>query len=351
MNTLVAISRIDKGGIANYYQVMRKHLGGNIFYISRGSSPGGENILARLYRLIGDYIKFIHCLSKNEIDKVLINMPSGNKGVARDIFYIFLSKIFKKKTLLFIHGWNENYEQEFWHKIGLMRKLFCSCNAYIVLAKTFRESLNRDGITAPIYLLSTMVDDAITPKKTVVRDFSKPITILFLARIIAEKGIFESIDAFSKLRKKYPGSRLIVAGSGSELSAAQKTVVTNEVQNVNFLGWVKDEQKAEALEKAHLYLFPTYYNEGMPTSVLEAMAFGLPVLTTPVGGIPDFFEEGKMGFLLETRDPEYIAEKITNLIDRPVLMKKISRYNFNYAKNHFYASEVSKRFNKIINSV
>jgi glycosyltransferase involved in cell wall biosynthesis len=351
MNTLITTTRSDKGGIANYYQVMRKHLGGDIFYISRGSSPDGENIFTRLYRMAYDYIKFIHCLFKNEIDKVLINMPGGNKGVIRDIFYIFLSKIFKKKTLLFIHGWNEAYEQEFWHKVGFMRKLFRSCNAYIVLAKTFRESLIQDGITAPIYLLSTMVDDAITSEGPVIRDFDKPITILFLARIIAEKGVFESINAFSKLGKKYPDSHLIIAGTGSELSAARKAVIDNGVRNVHFPGWVKADQKTEVLKKAHLYLLPTYFNEGMPISALEAMAFGLPVITTPVGGIPDFFEEGKMGFLLETRDPEYIAKKITNLIDRPELMERISKYNFNYAKKHFYASEVSKRFIKIINSV
>ena len=89
----------------------------------------------------------------------------------------------------------------------------------------------------------------------------------------------------------------------------------------------------------------------MPLSVLEAMAFGLPVITTRVGGIPDFFEDGKMGFFLASRKPAHIADKITYLLERPTLMKQISEYNYHYAKEHFYASKVAKRFENIIESV
>jgi len=77
----------------------------------------------------------------------------------------------------------------------------------------------------------------------------------------------------------------------------------------------------------------------------------LPVITTRVGGIPDFFEDGKMGLFLDNREPEHIAEKIRYLLDRPELMEQMSKYNFEYAKEHFYASKVAKRLEKIISSV
>jgi len=89
----------------------------------------------------------------------------------------------------------------------------------------------------------------------------------------------------------------------------------------------------------------------MPNSALEAMAFGLPVITTRVGGIPDFFEAGKMGLFLDNRKPEHIAEKIKYLIERPQLMKQMSEYNYHYAMQHFYASKVAKRLENIIHGV
>ena len=89
----------------------------------------------------------------------------------------------------------------------------------------------------------------------------------------------------------------------------------------------------------------------MPISVLEAMAFGLPVITTRVSGISDFFEDGEMGLFLENREPAHIAEKIRYLLERPELMRQMSKYNFEYAKDRFYAGKVARRFENIVESV
>ena len=96
-------------------------------------------------------------------------------------------------------------------------------------------------------------------------------------------------------------------------------------------------------KEADLYLFPTFHAEGMPTSVLEAMAFGLPVITRPVGGLQDFFVDGKMGRLIDSLDPNDFASVIMDYIQSPIDVKRISLFNHEYALEHFMASIVAKK--------
>ena len=92
---------------------------------------------------------------------------------------------------------------------------------------------------------------------------------------------------------------------------------------------------------ADLYLF-TSYHEGMPTSVLEAMCFGLPIVTRPVGGLVDFFENGKMGQMVDSFNAEDFIAPIENLLHYPGDVKRIINYNSQYGRTHFLASKVAR---------
>jgi glycosyltransferase involved in cell wall biosynthesis len=120
-------------------------------------------------------------------------------------------------------------------------------------------------------------------------------------------------------------------------------VKEKNIPNVNFKGYLRGAQIQEVFRNATIYIFPTNYGEGMPTSVLEAMAFGLPVLTSPIGGINDFFQDGEMGFLINPTDINTYVEKIIWLLTEDKQMSQISVNNYEYAKEHFYASEVCKK--------
>ena len=87
----------------------------------------------------------------------------------------------------------------------------------------------------------------------------------------------------------------------------------------------------------------------MATSVLEAMAMGLIVVSRPVGGVVDFFENGKMGYLLESLDPQDYADTIDKIIVNRALAKQMAENNYKYANEHFLASKVAKKFEEDIN--
>ena len=122
-------------------------------------------------------------------------------------------------------------------------------------------------------------------------------------------------------------------------------------QQINFTGDVRGQRKTDIFVEHHIYCFPTFYGEGLPTSVLEAMAFGMPIVTRPVGGLADMFEDGKMGHLVQGTSPEEIAVSLEMLMSHPDRMVEMGRYNASYAKEHFMAPIVAKRLLNIYTSI
>jgi glycosyltransferase involved in cell wall biosynthesis len=102
--------------------------------------------------------------------------------------------------------------------------------------------------------------------------------------------------------------------------------------------------------ESDIYILPTW-GEGMPASVLEAMAFGLPVITRPVGGIVDFFETPKMGYLIESKSENDFYEAIFQLLNDKDRLTEISIYNHQYALSHFAASKVAGSLESVLKNI
>ena len=150
------------------------------------------------------------------------------------------------------------------------------------------------------------------------------------------------------LQSKYQNLSLSVCGSGTELASAQMYVKENDIANVVFHGNLSGSKLVEQFVCSDVYILPTY-EEGMATSVLESMAFGLPIISRPVGGVKDFFVNDEMGVLTESLDPRVYADIIEEYINNPQKVKHISNVNYNFAKGNFYASKVVKKFENDIN--
>jgi len=197
----------------------------------------------------------------------------------------------------------------------------------------------------PIYLETTQVDDDLLAGFRIEEKVYAGRHILYMARVEADKGIFETLDALAALERE--GAELVVAGSGPALADARAHAEKAGMTNVEFIGYAFGADKVAALSAADIYIFPTHYGEGMPNSVLEAMAFGLPVITRPVGGLRDFFEDGRMGFLTESRDAGEYARLIDRLLGDPAMMGEIGHYNYRYAEQRFWAGRVARRLQGI----
>ena len=155
-------------------------------------------------------------------------------------------------------------------------------------------------------------------------DFEKNIDtqkILFLGRIGRRKGVYDLIEVFKNVIKKFPNAHLYIGGDG-EVEKLKKTIKDNNLMNnVSFIGWVLDEEKSKYLKECSFFCLPSY-NEGMPMALIEGMAYKNISISTNVGGIPKLIEDGINGFCMEPGDKIRLQQILENLLDKKSKMKR-----------------------------
>lgn len=335
--TVPAFNLVGGGGVANQYLGLEPYWKQDIKYCIYGK----RKHISAMLMFIPDLFYYFFRLLFGQYDVVVVNPSFRKYQLFRDGLYLVIAKILGKKIVTFFHGWDVNLASKYKTIPGIFRYVYSKNNLIFVLAKSFREQLREMGINCPVEISTTKVEDSLLSGFLLSNANRYGNRILFLARTAKEKGLDIAIQAFHIAVKRNPNLFLDVAGEGDYLQEMKKYVEQNHIPNVEFYGFVSGNRKIELLLKADIYILPSW-EEGLATSVLEAMAFGLVVISRPVGGIVDFFINDKMGYLTESLKPDDYAEIIMRYINNKLLIKEISRYNYEYAKEHFLASKVAE---------
>jgi glycosyltransferase involved in cell wall biosynthesis len=177
-----------------------------------------------------------------------------------------------------------------------------------------------------------------------------PLHVLFLSRLVPGKGLLTAVEAFAILKREAPDAWMTVAGDGPERQVAECLVEKENIRGVRFIGHVEGEAKERVFKKANLFLL-TSESEGMPTTVIEAMAHALPIVTSAVGGLKDFFLQGTMGFMIDSRDPRDFADPMIRLSGDAELLSRMAAHNYAYARKNFAASKLAERLNRIYDEI
>jgi glycosyltransferase involved in cell wall biosynthesis len=121
------------------------------------------------------------------------------------------------------------------------------------------------------------------------------------------------LEAFAKAKRMSSVPMTLRIGGSGELEKAKQAAISQGIaDSVEFLGWVVGDAKLKLLEEADVYVLPSFH-EGLPVSILEAMSYGVPVLSTRVGGIPELVREGLDGFLVEAGKVDDLADRMARL--------------------------------------
>lgn len=335
-----------QGGVANHYIGLKAYWTEQVKYnvVGKRGSKRGKGI----YWLPWDILKFTFRLFTFKPDVVMVNPSLGKSALKRDFLFLHIAHFLGYKTAVFIHGFDLEYAKQVnrqWvaHNLNRTKLIF-------VLAQRFKNELTDWGINAPIVLTTTKVDDRLIENFDINSRIGEIKNILFLTRIEKSKGIYEAIKSYEILRTDFPYLTLSIVGNGRELVAVKKYVLDNHISGVRFTGSLTGHALINEFIKGDLYLFPSY-GEGMPTSVLEAMAFGLPVFTRNVGGLSDFFLNGQMGFITDSMNPEVYADAMRAYIQNPQLRVSVALYNHTYAREHFMASQIAPSIEKQLKKI
>lgn len=148
-------------------------------------------------------------------------------------------------------------------------------------------------------------------------------TFLMMGRLMRDKGVGEYVAAARRVRARWPGARFLLLGRPETENptgyTAEEMQAWQDEGLVELLAETRDVRPC--LASAHVFVLPSYYREGLPRTILEALATGRPVITTDMPGCREPIEEGRNGFLVPPRDADALADAMERFLDRPALLR------------------------------
>jgi glycosyltransferase involved in cell wall biosynthesis len=172
-------------------------------------------------------------------------------------------------------------------------------------------------------------------------------------RLIEKKGLPTTLRAFAVFLRRFPNAKLTIAGEGPLLEQLQDLSRELHVaRSVSFTGFVSQEELREIYYASHIFLHPSQTGhdgnqEGIPNSMLEAMASGLPVFATRHGGIPEAVENGISGVLVPEGDHEKLASALLNAVQDPGFLSRIARNGAEIVRENFDLRIQAQRLEQI----
>ncbi|MFO1242188.1 MAG: glycosyltransferase family 4 protein [Rickettsiales bacterium] len=342
------------GGVSTFIELMKRHLkqsSASALWV--GSVPGEkEGVISQLRRMVTVPFVAAWRVRIEKPDAVHINPSLDWKSVVRDCLILLALRVAGYRNILvYFHGWEPGVE----HKIEnnyFLKKLFVwllNCTAkVVVLSPEFKDALLRMGVVKQKVATSRTMFDGAAVKKASGQEMPLRRTVLFMSRFVRAKGIFELLEGFASVAAEFPDVDLILAGDGPDAAPLKQRASDLHLNTrVQFPGYVVGDAKFAMLAQCTIYALPTYYPEGMPVALLEAMGAGKPLLTAKTGVIPYIISQPENGIVLDQVTTQHVAEALRQLLSNPKNCLEVGERNRAYAWKEFEAEQVTAHIEKI----
>jgi glycosyltransferase involved in cell wall biosynthesis len=308
----------QSGGIATIQNLMLKHAPANI-RIQHITSHDEGSAVYRIIVFTKALVMLIWALVWHKIDLVHVHISDGG-SILRKAIISLIAFLFRKPVVMHANGsvFHLNFaKMPRWVQRGF-RQIFQQCAVFIPVTTYWRDYYGPQlGLAKQRVLV--LPNPAELPDHVPDRRNAQPVKFVFCGRLGERKGAFDCIQAFANLPDHVRHrAELVMAGDGEVEQARQLVERLRLNEQVKLLGWIDTTQRDRLLEQADVFVLPTN-NEGLPLALIEAMCYGLPVLTTPASGIPDIVTSGKNGLLVMPGAIQPLSEAMQLLIEDETL--------------------------------
>lgn len=278
-----------KGGVA---QVMKNYEDYVFSDFQCVVNSGGNSKFANLYIAIIGLLELLYKLLLDRQIKIVHIHTASYNSFKRSSYYLKLAKALDKKVVLHIHG--GGFKEYYTSNSKWITSVLNQSDTIVVLSESWKQYFETITKGPLIRIIENIVS---YPKKGNNLWKDRKFHLLFLGKICKEKGIFDLLDMLNEHKAEFSGRLILhIGGNGKASELIDKIQGLGLSDMVVYEGFVSGSYKYDLLHSCNAFILPSY-TEGLPVSILESMSYGKPILSTPVGGIPEIVRNGENGLL------------------------------------------------------
>jgi glycosyltransferase involved in cell wall biosynthesis len=335
MNSVLYIGpehKNHRGGIGAVLDVYSKHITPFKFiptYVTKSFFKQFVTYVTAVLKLVWV------CITDRQIR--ILHIHHASKGsFMRKSLLVLIGKIFGKKVILHIHGGGFH---NFYNRSKLLKPVIRwtleSSDAVICLSEMWKKYYSSTFKLKRLVIINNVIDAPFTSHVSpLTSETNGSLKLLFLGHVTEKKGIFDLLNVLASGRNEFKHKVKVTIGGIGEVERLEKVISANQFNgDVSFAGWVDGTKKADLLNDCDVYVLPSYF-EALPISILEAMSYGKPVISTYVGGIPEIVKPGFNGWLFKPGDQEALNNILKEAMENKALLRQYGNNSLSISKNY-----------------
>jgi len=316
----------------------------NIFLVS--SHVDGPKFIKLIQAILGLVETFFYLVFK-KID--IVHIHGGNIiSFKRKFYYIKVVRLFECKIIFHHHGGAliDQYSTASKKWKNRIKKTFEDVELVICLSENWRNSILDIAPATNI----EVIPNSVKLPEVYNKKINNNVKLTFLGLIGENKGVFDLLKVVKRLVNEGIIAKLYIGGNGETPRLYREIEKLGIGNNVKYLGWISEEERDSLFKKTDVFILPSY-SECFPMSILEAMSYGIPVISTYAGGIPELVSDGETGFLIGPGDIDALYEKLNYLIQNGKLRKRFGEKGRQVVSSRYNSDFITKQIDQIYNSL